>query len=173
LTPAYWRLRPLLSRIGPCLDYKTDYRAVRRSQTRLDDARPKTVNSRQSWTLLDDPGQRAACTKTAGCQRLELLAARTGAYPRCLVRRILSRHCYCLAGKERPCHLECGDAAARLSLTDSISPTYNRDGSIALRDRRAPRCSTALFTSTDDCIGAISGGAHRRVPRTALARMTP
>jgi hypothetical protein len=50
------------------LDYKTDYIAVGRSWTALDDASPRRANSRRCWTTLDDPGQRAECSKTAGCR---------------------------------------------------------------------------------------------------------
>jgi hypothetical protein len=47
-------------------DYKTDYRVVGRSWTPLDNVSPKTANSRAIWTPLDDSGQRAECSKTAG-----------------------------------------------------------------------------------------------------------
>ena len=54
----------MLPRVGP--DYKTDYIRAGRSWTSLDDASPKTANSRRCWTTLDDPGQRAECSITAG-----------------------------------------------------------------------------------------------------------
>jgi hypothetical protein len=47
-------------------DYKTDYMLAGRAWTSLDDASPKTANSRAIWTPLDDPGQRAAFSTTAG-----------------------------------------------------------------------------------------------------------
>src|SRR5262249_45255722 len=49
-------------------DYKTDYRPAGRSWTALDDPMSKSGDSRAIWTWLDDPGQRAACSKTAGCR---------------------------------------------------------------------------------------------------------
>ncbi len=49
-------------------DYKTDYILAGRAWTTLDDASPTTANSRAIWTTLDDSGQRAECSKTAGCR---------------------------------------------------------------------------------------------------------
>ena len=51
---------------GP--DYKTDYIPAGRSWTLLDAASPKTANSRATQTTLDDPGQCAEGSKTAGCR---------------------------------------------------------------------------------------------------------
>src|SRR5215470_14785212 len=53
-------------RIRP--DYKTDHIPVGRSWTTLDTAMSKTAHSTAIWTTLDDFGQRAACSKTAGCR---------------------------------------------------------------------------------------------------------
>jgi len=49
-------------------DYKIDYIAVGCSWTSLDDASPRTVDSRPIWTSLDGSGHRAACSKTGGCR---------------------------------------------------------------------------------------------------------
>jgi hypothetical protein len=49
-------------------DYKTDYIPAGRSWTTLDDASPKTANSRAIWTALDESGLRAECSKIAGCR---------------------------------------------------------------------------------------------------------
>jgi len=56
-------------RLTECrVDYKTDYKLAGRSWTPLDDVSPTSANSRAIWTTLDDPGQRAECSKTAGCR---------------------------------------------------------------------------------------------------------
>jgi hypothetical protein len=47
-------------------DYKTDYIQAGRSWTPLDDPMSKSGESRAIWTALDDSGQRAAYSKTAG-----------------------------------------------------------------------------------------------------------
>ena len=47
-------------------DYKTDYIAVGCCWTTLDNALQTAVDSRAIWTSLDESGQRAECSKTAG-----------------------------------------------------------------------------------------------------------